>query len=124
MVTLLSIDEIAGICHEANRELCHSLGDDSQPAWNVAPQWQQDSAKQSILAIIADPSLTPEQVHVVWSNVKLSAGWKYGPVKDAEKKEHPSLVPYSTLSPGERYKDMVFRSLVAALALPDQACAQ
>jgi hypothetical protein len=34
---------IAIVCHEANRAYCRTLGDHSQPAWGVTPDWQQKS---------------------------------------------------------------------------------
>ena len=37
--------EIARVAHEINRAYCASLGDTSQPAWEDAPEWQQQSAK-------------------------------------------------------------------------------
>lgn len=29
--------QIAQVCHEVNRAYCQALGDDSQPAWDDAP---------------------------------------------------------------------------------------
>lgn len=40
----MNIEQIARVCHEVNRAYCQALGDDSQPAWEDAPQWQRDSA--------------------------------------------------------------------------------
>lgn len=36
-------------------------------------------------------------------------GWKYGPNKDFERKEHPCLVPYNELPEIQQRKDAVFR---------------
>ena len=33
------------------------------------------------------------------ANREEADGWKYGPVKDPEKKEHPCFVPYDDLPP-------------------------
>ena len=43
-----------------------------------------------------------KNVHEVWAAGRLSAGWKYGPVRDDHKKEHPCLVPYEDLSEEEK----------------------
>lgn len=40
----LKILDIAAVCHEANRQLCVVIGDNSQLPWEDAPQWQIDSA--------------------------------------------------------------------------------
>ncbi len=37
-------EQIARVAHEVNRAYCQALGDNSQPAWEDAPQWQRDSA--------------------------------------------------------------------------------
>lgn len=34
------VEQIARMAHEANRAYCQALGDDSQPAWEDAPEWQ------------------------------------------------------------------------------------
>jgi hypothetical protein len=49
---------------------------------------------------------------------KLDAGWVYGEVKDAEKKTHPCLVPFSELPPFQQQKDSLFCGIVDALAGP------
>ena len=35
----------------------------------------------------------------------MAAGWKYGPVRDELKKEHPCLVPYEDLTEEEKDYD-------------------
>ena len=34
-----------------------------------------------------------KNVHEVWAAGRIAAGWKYGPVRDEIKKEHPCLIP-------------------------------
>ena len=46
-----------------------------------------------------------ENVHDVWAIGRLSEGWKYGEVKDSEKKTTPLLVPYSALPESEKDYD-------------------
>ena len=41
-------------------------------------------------------------VHEVWASGRVAAGWKYGPVRDEDKKEHPCLIPYEDLSEEEK----------------------
>ena len=43
--------------------------------------------------------------HEVWSSQRLAEGWRYGPERDDQKKEHPGLVPYEQLSESEREYD-------------------
>ena len=41
-------------------------------------------------------------VHEVWAAGRIAAGWKYGPVRDEDKKEHPCLIPYEDLTEEEK----------------------
>lgn len=105
--------ECARICHEVNRAYCWTVGDSSQPRWENAPDWQKQSAAAGVQAHI-DSGLTmkPEDSHVSWMAQKKADGWKYGPEKDADKKRHPCMVPYSELPPEQKAKDHLFRSVV------------
>jgi hypothetical protein len=108
------MDAIAKVCHEVNRAYCQSLGDDSQPAWADAPEWQRSSARMGVdLHTMGD--FGPESSHISWMKQKLDDGWKYGPVKDPEKKEHPCIVPFANLPREQQSKDFIFRSVVHAL---------
>lgn len=106
---------IAQIAHEANRAYCKTLGDDGQPAWENAPDWQVASALDGVKAVRANPDMTPEESHMSWLTHKLRDGWTYGPVKDPVKKEHPCMVLYSELPAEQRAKDAIFTSIVKAL---------
>jgi hypothetical protein len=111
---------IARVAHEINRAYCASLGDNSQPEWESAPEWQRASALAGVQMHLQNPDATPEQSHESWFADKLAHGWKYGPVKDAEKKEHPCCVPYAELPPEQKAKDYLFRATVHALKnIPD-----
>ena len=52
-----------------------------------------------------NPKATAEDNHKNWMEHKLALGWKYAPIKNIEKKEHPDLVPYAELPEVERVKD-------------------
>ena len=43
-----------------------------------------------------------KNVHEVWAAGRIAAGWKYGPVRDEIKKEHPCLIPYEELTEEEK----------------------
>jgi hypothetical protein len=109
-------EHIAEVCHEANRSYCRALGDDSQPAWKDAPDWQKASAITGVRFIRMNPQATAEDSHRSWLAVKLADGWKYGPEKDPEAKTHPCCVPYAELPPEQRAKDHIFSGIVRAMA--------
>lgn len=111
--------QIAAVCHEANREYCRQLADYSQPYWLDAPGWQRQSAVNGVKFHLEqhEKGVTPSQSasHDSWLEEKRAAGWTYGPVKDAEKKEHPCFVPYHELPLDQQKKDALFGAIVKAL---------
>ena len=109
---LEEINEIAKACHEVNRTYCQQLGDFSQPPWELADDWQKASSREGVRNILSGNVTAPAQSHASWMAQKLREGWKYGPVKDAERKEHPCMVIYSELPPDQRAKDSIFFAVV------------
>ncbi|MBC3999377.1 hypothetical protein ISO51_00260 [Morganella morganii subsp. morganii] len=107
----LHLECVARIAHEVNRAYCQSIGDDSQPSWEDAPYWQRDSAINGVAFHLKNEA-SPEQSHANWLDQKAKEGWKYGPIKDAEKKEHPCFCLYSELPAEQRAKDYLFRGVV------------
>lgn len=103
---------IARQCHEVNRAYCQAIGDDTQASWEFAPQWQRDSAIKGVQFHLGNPDASPSDSHNSWLAEKEAAGWKYGPVKDADKKEHPCVVPYDQLPEQQRAKDYIFKAVV------------
>lgn len=112
----MTIESIAAVCHEANRAYCLVLGDGSQPAWQDAPDWQRESGVKGVQFRIENPEAPPSAQHESWMKQKEAEGWKHGPVKDPEKKEHPCFLPYDALPPEQRAKDHLFSAIVRALA--------
>lgn len=111
-ITKLTKEEVALLCHEANRAYCLALGDDSQPAWKDAPEWQKASALAGVDLHSSGGEVGPDASHRAWMALKEADGWKYGPVKDAEKKEHPCMVPFSELPVEQQAKDYIFAAIV------------
>lgn len=103
---------VAQFCHEVNRAYCQALDDYSQPSWEDAPDWQQQSAINGVEFHIANPDASPEASHANWLAEKLADGWTYGVVKDPEAKTHPCCVPYYDLPVEQRAKDYIFRAIV------------
>lgn len=105
-------EHIAQICHETNRAYCETLGDTSQVAWPDAPDWQRQSAINGVRFHLENPNAGPSGSHENWLKEKLADGWKCGPVKNVETKEHPCCVPYDELPADQRRKDALFVAIV------------
>ena len=112
------IEQIAQVCHEANRAYCDSIGDFSQLSWPRAADWQRNSAKKGVEFHLEQlergEKTSPAASHVAWMIEKAREGWQYGPVKDHEKKVHPNLVSYEQLPVEQRLKDYIFAAIVEA----------
>jgi hypothetical protein len=109
-------EQIARITYAANRAYAQSLGDNSfAEEWEP---WQKATLLKGVdfhfsnLEIGVEPS--PSESHESWLAEKVANGWKYGPVKDPEKKEHPCMVAYESLPIEQRMKDYLFSSIVKA----------
>lgn len=116
MTTADSIVEAAAhVAHEANRQYCLRLGDDSHLPWDIAPQWQKESARDGVRNFLRNEGLSPRDSHKSWLDHKRRDGWAYGPVKDPSKKQHPCMVPYEDLPVEQRVKDAVFLDAVKSV---------
>ena len=71
---------------------------------------------REILALV---ETLARHAHDVWARQRLTDGWRLGPERDDERREHPCLVPYEDLPDGERTYDRnaVLETVKALLAL-------
>jgi len=106
---------IAEVCHEANRAYCQATGDDSQPSWADAPDWQRESAIKGVLFKESKPDSGPADSHDSWLMEKQNQGWVYGEIKDAVKKTHPCMVSYDELPIEQRAKDFIFQAIAGTM---------
>lgn len=116
MAAMTVVEAIAKVCHEANRAYCQTIGDDSQLTWEEAPVWQKESAMNGVEFHVKNSDSTPEDSHNNWLKEKEKDGWKYGEVKDVDKKEHPCMVPYDQLPYNQKVKDALFISIIRAIS--------
>lgn len=109
----LTIEAIASVIHEANRQLRIMLGESPGPHWKEAdPQLRETSVNGVEKAL---KGATPEELHEEWVRIKLSQGWTLGPMKDVKRKLHPCLIPYAELPPEQQLKDHLFHAMVEVL---------
>lgn len=84
----------------------------------IPPPWadRDDAFRAQCCDVIAmmcgdDRKSDPEELHDDWVRAYEVMGWVYGPVRDADAKTHPDMVPYDELGLAEQMKDAVFVAL-------------
>ncbi len=114
----MNVIKIAKVCHQTNRAYCQTIGDFSQPEWDLAPEWQKKSAIEGVtahLAILEGGEVpAPSLSHDLWLEHKAREGWKWGPIKNPDTKEHPDFLPYDKLPLVSRMKDYLFGAIIGA----------
>jgi hypothetical protein len=108
-------ENIARVCHEANRAWCQSIGDNSQPAWEDAEDWQKESSLDGVKFLCDTPDAAFQTCHERWLYTKQRAGWRWGAKKDPENKLHPCIMPFGKLPPDQQMKDRIFHGIVRAM---------
>ena len=110
----LTPEQIAGICHEANRALQDVLGDPhvSTPWQIMTPAERADTVR----GIRAAGYLTPSEQHQAWCDERARNGWTYGDRVDEHAKTHPCMLPWELLTEGQQLKDHLFQAIVKALS--------
>lgn len=114
------IERIAALAHEVNRLYCSLfMNDKSHEPWETAPEWQRESARNGVKFQAEKKKFrnyrSNEESHNNWLTEKLKDGWTYGKTKDAEKKQHPCLLPYDKLPLNQKVKDSLFTAVVTRL---------
>lgn len=56
----MDLNQIAEICHSANKALCDINGDGSQKPWADAEDWQRESAVRSVQFALDNPDGIPQ----------------------------------------------------------------
>jgi hypothetical protein len=106
------VEHLAAIAHETNADYCRLAGDNSHSPWEDTREDLRESARIGVRGVLAGNS--PGESHELWLKTKTEQGWKYGPVKDFEKKEHPCFLPFEKLPFHDQVKDYIFRAAVFA----------
>lgn len=109
----MKIENIAKICHQANKAYCESIGDLSQLDWSDAPSWQKQSAIIGVEFHLSNPDASASASHESWMKGKEAEGWKYGANKNPDIKEHPCYVPFDQLPLEQQLKDHLFKNIVS-----------
>lgn len=71
-------------------------------------RWQETKTDQA--------ELYRETEHIRWMRFHILNNWAYAPVRNDRLRQHPALLPYDRLSPGEQVKDDYAWELLGVLA--------
>lgn len=114
MSAFFTVEEIAEVCHEANRTLQRLTFDPlPSPPWSEIEPWQLVASVKGVKAALT--GVTPAELHAAWCRDRAAEGWVYGPVKDVGRREHPCMVEYTALPLAQQAKDAVFLAIVSAM---------
>ena len=108
-------EDIAITTYNVNRAYCEAMGDRSFAPWDLAPEWQKDANRAGVNFHLENPDASPGASHKSWLAMKAADGWKFGPVKDADLKTHPCMMPFAALPREQRAKDHLFKAVVESL---------
>jgi RyR domain-containing protein len=115
-----TIEQAARVCHEALRAYSQTLGDNSLPPWEDAPEWQRESSRDGVrfqfAQFAAGIEAPASATHDEWLKQRRAAGWKRGETKDHQTREHPSFVAYADLPVAEKLKDYLFAAICKAFS--------
>jgi hypothetical protein len=114
---------IARTCHEANRVLQSLTGEAMSPSWEDALEFNRAVTFSRVDSILDHWEVykgtareLAEVQHNEWMRYMASEGWVKGDRKDATAKTHPLMVPFAELSSVDQAKDVLFVTIVQALA--------
>lgn len=116
----MTIEQIAKVAHEVNREYCKALGEGNPEAFipkpfdELAPEYKQ-LVIDGVKGVFRDPNQLPSESHEKWVEYMRKLGWQYGPAREPAKMKHPNLVPYLELDTDQRAKDYLFLGVVRSL---------
>lgn len=100
------------LAHETNRCFARILGNYRHTSWGHETEEQRQSVLQGVRWVLGG-LISASELHQHWRVWRLERGWTAGPL-DAERKTHPSLVPYADLPPAQREKRRLFVRVVQA----------
>jgi len=137
-LTTQQIETIAKAIHEDYRT--YNSGSRYDMPWEILPddikQSNRDQAQEfvgyvNLFGLNVDfdiksakqiKQLTNEQIeilanriHEIWMKSKKIAGWRYGAMRNDEKRLHPMLIPYNELSIEEKDKDRTIAQSIVPL---------
>jgi len=119
---MITVEQIAEVCHEANRAYCLSLGDNSHKVWKDISWASKQSAIAAVVFLQENPNVSLKFRHEDWRKRNAADGWTYGDAVDLEEKTHPCMITYEKLPLKYQVSNTLFRAIVTALTHGEEPC--
>jgi hypothetical protein len=97
----------------ANRGLAVDIGHKLQAIGATVAPYSDDGVPFEFTALDLERLDAPE--HERWYAERRRQGWRYGPVRDEQRKENPAMVPWDELPESQRSKDRTAISRLTAV---------
>lgn len=105
----MRVEAAARICFEVNK--AYSGSEDN---WDDLTMGEKEELVEAVKTAFFS-NYNANIQHHKWCWIYLKKGWKWGKVKDEEKKEHPCLLPWDYLSEEDQLRDHLFVGMVELL---------
>jgi len=110
------VEQIARVCYAAATTWDESHGADPAPAWEDADEATVQSLTKRINVTLADPRGGDGTYHNTWVAEMRENGWCAGSDYDAKRKIDPQMVQFHMLTPFQKARERMFRSIIIALS--------
>jgi len=107
---------IAAIAWEIGRMFEFTLAgaEEARPTWEDAQPWERDQMLKWTKEVLLRPDVLPDEWHEIQVEEDKKAGWVFGYVMDAEKKEDPLMAEWDELPPHvQNMKYVVWGTIIA-----------
>jgi RyR domain len=108
------VEKVARVTYAAYSAWAEVNGEQPEPPWEQADEGQREAARQGVRQTLAGSNA--EQVHEIWVQHKLAAGWTSGETKDLARKTDPAVKPYSQLTSMQKRVPHMIAAITRALA--------
>lgn len=116
--TFLTVEQVAVGCNSACCNFLNS-SDHTRNAmlpWELMSEEERNGLISRVNIKLTRPEMSAELLHNEWMDMMISEGWRYGPLKDVNKKSDPMLLSYNDLIIEYRMLDVIISRIVSTLS--------
>lgn len=110
------LGEVAAAAYTIVSALDLAMGRGARRPWEGQPELYKLEQTSCVRAHLAGEYSCARDAHEDWSERRRQAGWTWGPLRDVERKYHPSLLPWRALPLDLTAKAELYRASVLTVA--------